>query len=179
MSRMVLEAEQFAEAGVAQQRYAHLEASDRHDPCRGSADQPLDCSRPRDKPIRRSTSPRTGKRNKVCRRTPCTALLQDHEGYLWMAHTEGSSALMAKRFRVFGAGATPGFDSDKILCSVRESFRSLVDRDREPAVSSGWKTALPPNTRDRDGLPSRLISSIRGDSEGKHLDQHFARSSSL
>ena len=38
-----------------------------------------------------------------------------------------------------------------------------MDRYCGLAVSSGWKTALPPQYSDRNGLPSRLISSIRGD----------------
>ena len=57
-----------------------------------------------------------------------TALLQDHEGYLWIGTFGGLARLHGDASRVLDAGATPGFDNNNILSLYQMFFGSLVDR---------------------------------------------------
>src|SRR5581483_11966170 len=45
-----------------------------------------------------------------------TALLQDHDGYLWIGTFGGLARFDGERFRLLDATATPGFDNNNILC---------------------------------------------------------------
>ena len=74
------------------------------------------------------------------------AMLQDHRGYLWIGTFGGLARFDGERFRVFDSGDTPGFGNNPnpLLCTkVAPEYCGSV---LWTAVSSGWKTALPPHT---------------------------------
>ena len=73
---------------------------------------------------------------------------------------------MAKRFRVFDAAATPGFDSNNIL-SLYESRSGVLWIGTVASGLFRLDNGVATTYTDRDGLPSRLVNSIRGDAGGR------------
>ena len=72
---------------------------------------------------------------------------------------------MAKRFRVLDPGATPGFDNNNIL-ALYESRPGVLWIGTVAGGLFRLEHGVATKYTDRDGLPSRLISSILGDAEG-------------
>ena len=93
------------------------------------------------------------------------ALLQDHEGYLWIGTFGGLARFDGERFRVFDLAGTPGFGSNRIL-SLYESRSGVLWIGTMDGGLIRLENGVATTYTDRDGLPSRFISSIRGDAEG-------------
>ena len=94
-----------------------------------------------------------------------TALLQDHDGYLWIGTFGGLARFDGERFRVLDPGATPGFDNNNIL-SLYESGPGVLWIGTVAGGLFRLENGVATKYTDRDGLPSRLIGSILGDAEG-------------
>ena len=94
-----------------------------------------------------------------------SALLQDHDGYLWIGTFGGVARFDGERFRVLDPGSTPGIESNNILSLYQTPSGALWIG----TVTGGifrLENGVATKYTDRDGLPSRFISSIRGDAEG-------------
>jgi len=94
-----------------------------------------------------------------------TALLQDHEGYLWIGTFGGLARFDGERFMVLDSGGTPGFDNNNIL-SLYESRSGVLWIGTVAGGLFRLENGVATKYTDRDGLPSRLINSIRGDASG-------------
>jgi len=93
-------------------------------------------------------------------------MVQDHDGYLWLATWGGLVRFDGVRFRVFGSGDMPGLGSARILslCKSRSGVLWIGTRDGSVTrLHNGVATTY----TERDGLPGRLINSIREDAGGK------------
>ena len=117
-------------------------------------------------PIRRSTSPRFGKRSKVCRRTRSHAMVQDHEGYLWLATYAGLARFDGVRFRVFGGDDFPSLQSSRFQSLHASRSGELWIGTRNGGLIR-LHDGIVTTYLERDGLPSRNVRSIREDAEGK------------
>ena len=94
------------------------------------------------------------------------AIVQDHEGYLWVATDGGLARFDGVRFRVFGGDDFPSLQSSR--------FQSLhVSRSGELWIGTRngglirLHGGIVTTFLERDGLPSRNVRSIREDAEGK------------
>ena len=93
------------------------------------------------------------------------ALVQDHDGYLWIGTFGGLARFDGERFRVFGSADMPGLGSVRILSLYEDRSGVLwigTAGDGLIRLHHGVATTY----AERDGLPSGFISSIRGDAEG-------------
>ncbi len=92
------------------------------------------------------------------------AMLQDHQGYLWIGTFGGLARFDGERFTVFDSANTPGFGSDQIV-SLYESRSGVL----WIGTVDGGLIRLQDGvaTTYTDGLPNRWVTSIRGDAEGK------------
>src|SRR5579872_6331751 len=93
------------------------------------------------------------------------AILQDHEGYLWIGTFGGLARFDGERFRVLDAGATPGFDNNNIL-SLYESRPGVLWIGTVAGGLFRLEKGVATKYTDREGLPTRLVNSIVGDAEG-------------
>ena len=93
------------------------------------------------------------------------ALLQDREGYLWIGTFGGLARFDGERFRAFDLAGTPGFGSNRIL-SLYESRSGALWIGTMDGGLIRLENGVATTFTDRDGLPSRFISSITGDAEG-------------
>ena len=93
------------------------------------------------------------------------AMLQDHQGYIWIGTFGGLARFDGERFTVFDSANTPGFGSDQIVSLYESRSGALwigtVD-DGLIRLQDGVATTY----TERDGLPNRWVTSIRGDVEG-------------
>jgi PAS domain S-box-containing protein len=94
------------------------------------------------------------------------AIVQDHEGYLWVATTGGLARFDGVHFRVYGGDDFPSLQSSR--------FQSLhVSRSGELWIGTRngglirLHGGIVATYLERDGLPSRNVRSIREDAEGK------------
>ena len=94
-----------------------------------------------------------------------TAMLQDHQGYLWVGTFGGLARFDGERFTLFDRGNLLPLGNNGIL-SLHESRSGVLWVGTLDGglvrVENGVATAY----RRRDGLPSRFVSSIREDKEG-------------
>jgi len=90
------------------------------------------------------------------------ALAQDHDGYLWIGTFGGLARFDGARFTVLGAADTPGFGSDQIF-SLYESRSGVLWIGTVDGGLTRLRDGLATTYTERDGLPSRFISSIRED----------------
>jgi ligand-binding sensor domain-containing protein len=93
------------------------------------------------------------------------ALLQDHDGYLWVGTFGGLARFDGERFKVFGGADTPGFGSDQIF-SLYESRPGALWIGSVGGGLTRLQDGVATTYTERDGLPSGFISSIREGADG-------------
>jgi signal transduction histidine kinase/streptogramin lyase len=94
------------------------------------------------------------------------AMLQDHQGYLWIGTFGGLARFDGERFTVFDSANTPGFGSDEIY-SLYESRSGALWIGSVDGGLIRLQDGVATTYTERDGLPNRWVTSIRGDLEGK------------
>ena len=93
------------------------------------------------------------------------AMLQDHQGYLWIGTFGGLARFDGERFTLFDSSHTPGFGSDRIF-SLYESRSGVLWIGTVDGGLIRLQDGVATTYTERDGLPSGFISSIRGDAGG-------------
>jgi len=94
------------------------------------------------------------------------AMLQDHQGYIWIGTFGGLARFDGERFTVFDSANTPGFGSDEIF-SLYESRSGVLWIGTVDGGLIRLQDGVATTYTERDGLPKRWVTSIRGDLEGK------------
>ena len=94
------------------------------------------------------------------------AMLQDHNGYLWIGTFGGLARFDGERFTIFTSANTPGFSSDQIF-SLYEDRSGVLWIGTVAGGLTRLQDGVFTTFTDRDGLPGRFISSIRSDAEGR------------
>ncbi len=94
------------------------------------------------------------------------ALVQDHEGYLWLGTNAGLARFDGVRFKVFGAEDFPSLQSSRFQCLYATRSGELWIGSRNGGLIR-MHDGIVTTYLERDGLPSRNITSIREDAEGK------------
>jgi signal transduction histidine kinase/ligand-binding sensor domain-containing protein len=92
-------------------------------------------------------------------------MVQDRDGYLWLATWGGLVRFDGTRFRVFGAADVPGLGSSRILSLHASRSGALWIGTRD-----GGLTRIDNGVATRyagEGLPRTLVTSIREDAEGE------------
>ena len=92
------------------------------------------------------------------------AMLQDHEGYLWLGTFGGLARFDGERFTIFDAANTPGFGGARILGLFESRTAVLWIAATEGLIRLDRGVAT--TYTERDGLPSAYVRSVREDSEG-------------
>ena len=93
------------------------------------------------------------------------AMLQDHRGYIWIGTFGGLARFDGERFTVFDSANTPGFGSDQIS-SLYESRSGALWIGTVDGGLIRLQDGVATTYTERDGLPNRWVTSIRGDAEG-------------
>jgi len=93
------------------------------------------------------------------------AMLQDHNGYIWIGTFGGLARFDGERFTIFTSANTPGFSSDQIF-SLYESRSGVLWIGTVAGGLTRLQDGVFTTYTDRDGLPGNFISSIRGDAAG-------------
>jgi len=93
-------------------------------------------------------------------------MLQDHRGYIWIGTFGGLARFDGERFTVFDSANTPGFGSDQIV-SLYESRSGALWIGTVDNGLIRLQDSVATTYTERDGLPNRWVTSIRGDAEGK------------
>ena len=94
------------------------------------------------------------------------AMLQDHNGYLWIGTFGGLARFDGERFTAFDLASTPGFGSDTIF-SLHESRAGVLWIGTVDGGLTRLQNGVATTFTQRDGLPGMFVSSIREDGEGK------------
>ncbi len=94
------------------------------------------------------------------------AMLQDHRGYIWIGTFGGLARFDGQRFTVFDSANTPGFGSDEIF-SLYESRSGTLWIGTVDGGLIRLQDGVATTYTERDGLPNRWVTSIRGDAEGQ------------
>ena len=94
------------------------------------------------------------------------AMLQDHHGYIWIGTFGGLARFDGERFTVFDSANTPGFGSDQIV-SLYESRSGALWIGTVDGGLIRLQDGVATTYTERDGLPNRWVTSIRGDVEGQ------------
>ncbi len=93
------------------------------------------------------------------------AMLQGHRGYIWIGTFGGLARFDGERFTVFDSANTPGFGSDQIS-SLYESRSGALWIGTVDGGLIRLQDGVATTYTERDGLPNRWVTSIRGDLEG-------------
>jgi signal transduction histidine kinase/ligand-binding sensor domain-containing protein len=93
------------------------------------------------------------------------AMLQDHRGYIWIGTFGGLARFDGDRFTVFDSANTPGFGSDQIF-SLYESPSGALWIGTVDNGLIRLQDGVARTYTERDGLPNRWVTSLRGDLEG-------------
>ena len=94
------------------------------------------------------------------------AMVQDREGYLWLATDGGLARFDGVRFRVFGGEDFPSLQSSRFQSLYASRSGELWIGTRNGGLIR-LHDGIVTTYLERDGLPSRNIRSIREDAEGK------------
>ena len=94
------------------------------------------------------------------------AMLQDHRGYIWIGTFGGLARFDGERFTLFDSANTPGFGSDQIF-SLYESRSGALWIGTVDGGLIRLQDGVATTYTERDGLPNRWVTSIRGDAEGQ------------
>ena len=94
------------------------------------------------------------------------AILQDHQGYLWIGTFGGLARFDGVRFALFDSANTPGFSSGQIL-SLNESRSGTLWIGTVSGGLIRMDHGVAKTYTEGDGLPSGFIRSIREDAGGK------------
>ena len=94
------------------------------------------------------------------------AMVQDREGYLWLATDGGLARFDGVRFRVFGGDDFPSLQSSRFQSLHASRSGELWIGTRNGGLIR-LHDGIVTTYLERDGLPSRNIRSIREDAEGK------------
>jgi len=95
-----------------------------------------------------------------------TAMLQDHQGYLWVGTFGGLARFDGQRFTLFESAEMLPLGNNGVL-SLYESRSKVVWIGTLNGGLIRLDNGVVTTYTERDGLPSRFISSIREDAEGK------------
>jgi len=93
-------------------------------------------------------------------------MLQDHQGYIWIGTFGGLARFDGERFTVFDSANTSGFGSDEMF-SLYESPPGVLWIGTVDGGLIRLQDGVATTYTERDGLPRRWVTSIRGDLEGK------------
>jgi signal transduction histidine kinase len=93
------------------------------------------------------------------------AMLQDHNGYIWIGTFGGLARFDGERFTVLNSANTPGFESDQIF-SLYESPSGALWMGTVDNGVIRLQDGVATTYNERDGLSNRWVTSIRGDLEG-------------
>jgi ligand-binding sensor domain-containing protein/signal transduction histidine kinase len=93
------------------------------------------------------------------------AMLQDHRGYIWIGTFGGLARFDGERFTVFDSANTQGFGSDQIF-SLYESRDGTLWIGTVDGGLIRLQDDVATTYTEREGLPNRWVTSIRGDAEG-------------
>ena len=93
-------------------------------------------------------------------------MLQDHHGYIWIGTFGGLARFDGQRFTLFDSANTPGFGSDQIF-SLYESRSGALWIGTVDGGLIRLQDGVATTYTERDGLPNRWVTSIRGDVEGQ------------
>ena len=93
------------------------------------------------------------------------ALVQDHDGYLWIGTYGGLARFDGEHFKFFGSADLPGLGSVGIT-SLYESRSGGLWVGTAGGGLARLNHGVATTYTERDGLPSLFIHSIRGDPEG-------------
>ncbi len=94
------------------------------------------------------------------------AMLQDHRGYIWIGTFGGLARFDGERFTVFDSANTRGFGSDQIS-SLYESRSGTLWIGTVDGGLIRLQDGVATTYTERDGLPNRWVTSVRGDAEGQ------------
>jgi signal transduction histidine kinase/ligand-binding sensor domain-containing protein len=94
------------------------------------------------------------------------AMVQDREGYLWLATNGGLARFDGVRFRVFGGEDFPSLQSSRFQSLYASRSGELWIGTRNGGLIR-LHDGIVTTYLERDGLPNRNIRSIREDAEGK------------
>ena len=93
-------------------------------------------------------------------------IVQDHQGYLWLATAAGIVRFDGVRFRVFGAADFPTLRTGWILC-VHESRSGELWIGTQSSGLIRLHNGVATTYTQREGVPGSRLDSIREDSTGK------------
>ena len=188
MTSMALEAEQFAEAGIARQRSARLAKLGLPAPAHGFEIGVSLLLKPRPHwigvalavglltglliaPVYASSQPSpyvatNWQTEQGLPQNSVYDIVQDHEGYLWLASTAGIVRFDGVRFRVFGAADIPTLRTGWITC-LHESRSGELWIGTLNSGLIRLHNGVATTYTHREGVPGSKVNSIREDSEGK------------
>jgi ligand-binding sensor domain-containing protein len=92
-------------------------------------------------------------------------MLQDHRGYLWIGTFAGLARFDGERFTVFDSADMQSLGNNGIL-SLYESRSGVLWIGTLDTGLIRLDGGVATTYTERDGLPSRFVSSIRGDAQG-------------
>ena len=95
-----------------------------------------------------------------------TAMLQDHQGYLWIGTFGGLARFDGERFTLFESGDMLPLGNNGIL-SLHESRSGVLWIGTLDGGLIRVEDGVATTYTEHDGLPSRFVGSIREDAEGK------------
>jgi signal transduction histidine kinase/ligand-binding sensor domain-containing protein len=93
------------------------------------------------------------------------AMLQDARGYIWIGTFGGLARFDGEHFTLFDSANTPGFGSDQIF-SLYEGRSAVLWIGTVDGGLIRLQDGVASTYTERDGLPNRWVTSIRGDLEG-------------